>query len=143
MPNVVTGISQDGNVDALMQALRAARISLEPLQVLGPQDSAPSPSIARMVDTGTLTGGLETGTGVPGLTGSGVPGIGVSPGPDVDGDSIWERLSDLDIPDDELENYADALEAGRSIVAYPALAANVKAVESAFQAAGFAKVRIF
>ncbi len=144
MPNVVTGISQDGNVDALMQALKAARISLEPLQVLGPHDAdAPGASVSRLIDTATLTGGLETGTGVPGLTGSGVPGVGVSPGPEVGGNSIWDRLSDLDIPDDELENYADALEAGRSIVAYPAPVAHVQAVEGAFQAAGLAKVRIF
>jgi hypothetical protein len=143
VPNVVTGISQDGNVDALTQALKAARISLEPLQVLGPDAAAHIAASTSRIDTGTLSGGLETGTGVPGLTGSGVPGIGNDPGPDVDGNSIWEQLSDLEIPDDELENYAEALEAGRSIVAYPALSANVRAVESAFAAAGLAKVRTF
>jgi hypothetical protein len=144
VPNVVTGISPDGNVDALTQALKAARISLEPLQILGPEAAAHSVAGSSLVDTGRiLGGGLETGTGVPGLTGSGVPGIGREPVPEVDGNSIWEQLSDLDIPDDELENYAEALEAGRSIVAYPALSSNVRAVESTFATAGLANVRTF
>jgi hypothetical protein len=144
VPNVVTGISPDGNVDALTRALKAARISLEPLQILGPEAAAHTVAGGGLVDTGRLLGGgLETGTGVPGLTGSGVPGIGLEPVPEVDGNSIWEQLSDLEIPDDELENYAEALEAGRSIVAYPALSSNVRAVESAFAAAGLAKVRTF
>jgi hypothetical protein len=140
---MVTGISQDGNVDALTKALKTARIALDPLQTLGPGDVPAGLAGSALVDTGSLTGGLETGTGVPGLTGSGVPGIGGGQRSEVDGNSIWERLSDLEIPDDELENYADALEAGRSIVAYPALSGNVAAVASAFRAAGLANVRIF
>ena len=143
MPNVVTGISQDGNIEALTAALKTARIATEPLQVLGPDAAAHMVAGSMLVDTGILGGGLSTGTGVPGLTGTGVPGIGVEPGPEVDGDSIWERLSDLEIPDDELENYAEALEAGRWVVAYPALSSNVRTVQSAFAAAGLAKVRTF
>jgi hypothetical protein len=95
------------------------------------------------VDGGTLTGGLETGTGVPGLTGSGVPGIGSEPGSELGTGSIWEQLSDLEIPDDELENYADALDAGRSIVAYHAVTRDIAAVEGAFRSAGLANVRRF
>lgn len=143
MPNVVTGISQDGNIDGLTKALKAARIATDPLQVLGPDAAAHIVASNTLVDTGLLGGGLSTGTGVPGLTGTGVPGIGNEPVPEVDGNSIWEQLSDLEIPDDELENYAEALEAGRTIVAYPALASNVRGVESAFAAAGLAKVRVF
>jgi hypothetical protein len=143
VPNVVTGISQDGNVDALMAALKAAHIALDALQVLGPDLSAPGALASAPADTSGLLGGLETGTGVPGLTGGGVPGIGAGAAVEIGAGSIWERLSDLEIPDDELENYADALEAGRSIVAYAAVSRNVAAVEAAFRAAGLAKVRIF
>lgn len=144
MPNVVTGFSLDGNIDAVTRALQAAKLSLEALQVLDAADVAPALSPTRFVDTGTLTGGgLDTGTGVPGLTGRGVPGIGSSSIPEIDGDSIWVRLSDFQIPDDELENYADALEAGHSVVAYAASAASVRAVEAAFAASGLVNVKTF
>jgi len=144
VPNVVTGISQDGNIDALTRALQAAKLSLEPLQVLDAGEVAPTLTPTRLVDTSLLTGGgLETGTGVPGLTGRGLPGIGATSPPEIDGDSIWVRLSDFEIPDDEIENYALALEAGRSVVAYAAVAATVRAVEAAFRASGLANVKTF
>jgi tRNA A58 N-methylase Trm61 len=53
------------------------------------------------------------------------------------------RLADFEIPDDQIENYALALEAGRSVVAYPATAANVAAVEAAFRAGGLVNVKTF
>lgn len=144
MPNVVTGISQDGNIDALARALQAAKLSLEPLQVVDAADTAPTLPSTRLADTSLLIGsGLDTGTGVPGLTGRGLPGIGATSQPEIDGDSIWVRLSDFEIPDDELENYALALEAGRSVVAYAAVAATVGAVEAAFRASGLANVKTF
>jgi hypothetical protein len=144
VPNVVTGISQDGNVDALTRALQAAKLSLDPLQVLDAGAPAPTLPATRLVDTSLLTGsGLDTGTGVPGLTGRGLPGIGETRQPEIDGDSIWVRLSDFEIPDDELENYALALEAGRSVVAYAAGAATVRAVETAFRASGLVNVKTF
>ena len=143
MPFVVTGISQDGNTAALEQALKAAGLSLEVFEVLGPDD-ADSIATGGHIDTAIITGGgLETGTGVPGLTGRGLPGIGATSPPEIDGDSIWVRLSDFEIPDDELENYALALEAGRSVVAYAAVSANVRAVEAAFRASGLANVKTF
>lgn len=148
MPFVVTGISQDGDTSALEKALTAAGLSLDAFEVLGPDDAgslAGSLAGGGLVDTGILTGGgLDTGTGVPGITGSGVPGV--TSGPrlnDVDGSSVWDRLADFEIPDDEVENYAEALEAGRSIVAYFANAGNVAKVESAFTNAGLAKVKTF
>jgi hypothetical protein len=144
VPNVVTGISQDGNIDAVTRALQAAKLSLEPLQVLEAGDAAPTLAPTRLVDTSRLTGGgLETGTGVPGLTGSGTPGIGATSQPEIDGDSLWARLADFEIPDDQVENYAVALEAGRSVVAYASTSAGVAAVEAAFRAGGLVNVKTF
>ena len=74
MPFVVTGISQDGNTDALETALTAAGLALDAFEVLEPEDAESAVEGSGLVDTDTLTGGLETGTGVPGLTGSDVPG---------------------------------------------------------------------
>ncbi len=146
MPFIVTGISQDGNTTALETALKAAGLSLESFDVLGPDDAASSVSTSGLIDTGILTGGgLETGTGVPGLTGGGIPGITSGPRIVAGGgnDSLWDSLADLAIPDDEVENYAEALEAGRSIVAFHADAATAASVEALFRDSGLNKVKVF
>ena len=146
MPFVVTGISQDGDTAALEQALKSAGLSLEVFEVLGPDD-ADSLVSSGQIDTAIITGsGLESGTGVPGLTNSGVPGMTSAPrigGGTIAGDSLWDRLADMAIPDDEVENYAEALEAGRSIVAYHGDAATVAKIEGLFGSAGLAKVKTF
>jgi hypothetical protein len=147
VPYVVTGISQDGDTAALEQALKSAGLSLEVFEVLGPDD-ADTLATGGPIDTAIITGGgLETGTGVPGITGGMIPGVTSSPrgvgiGP-ADGDSVWDRLADLAIPDDEVENYAEALEAGRSIFAYHGDAKNVTTVEGLFASAGLTKIKTF
>jgi hypothetical protein len=148
VPFVVTGISQDGNTTDLEQALAAAGLSLDAFEVIAPEaaDTLVTGVHGQVVDTGILTGGgLQTGTGVPGLTGKGVPGIMSAPEDrfDIGGDSLWDKLSDLAIPDDEVENYAEALEAGRSLVAFHGDSKNVAKVESIFAAAGLKKVKTF
>lgn len=145
MPFIVTGISQDGNTAALEAALKAAGLRLDGLEVLGPDDSDAAASVnGGGVDTGTLTGGLETGTGVPGLTGGGIPGITGAPRlADLSGPSLWDRLADLEIPDDEVENYAEALEAGRSLVAYHGDSKTAAKVEALFSGNGLTKVKTF
>lgn len=146
MPFIVTGISQDGNTSALEAALKTAGLSLDAFDVLGPDDAGVSLSVSGLIDTGLMTGsGLETGTGVPGLTGSGTPGI--SSGPRIvsgsNSGSLWDRLSDMAIPDDEVENYAEALEAGRSIIAYHGNANNAAKVEGLFRDGGLTKIKTF
>lgn len=145
MPFIVTGISQDGNTSALEASLKAAGLSLESFDVLGPDEADVALSTSGLIDTGTLVGGLETGTGVPGLTGSGTPGIGGSARilGGSDSGSLWDRLADLAIPDDEVENYAEALEAGRSLIAYHGSSNNVAKVEGLFRDGGLSKVKTF
>lgn len=143
MPFVVTGISQDGDTTALESALQAAGLSLDALEVIESDDTAGVHVAGTIAGSGILTGGgLETGTGVPGLTGSGTPGIGASASVG-ERNSLWDRLADLAIPDDEVENYAEALEAGRSIVAYYGSASNVPQLEALFAGSGLAKVKTF
>ena len=54
-----------------------------------------------------------------------------------------DRLGDLEIPDDEVDNYVEALEAGRSVVAYFAKAETIDKVSEIFHAVGLAKVKTF
>lgn len=145
MPFVVTGISQDGNTAALEAALKSAGLTLEGFEVLSPEDADVHASArSAVVDTAILTGGgLETGTGVPGITDSGLAGVAGGRIIDDEADSLWDRLADLAIPDDEVENYAEALEAGRSIVAYHGDSKNVAKVEALFGDYGLAKVKTF
>ena len=144
MPFVVTGISQDGDTAALERALKAAGLSLDALEAIGPEDAESMVTGSGLIDTGTLTGGLETGTGVPGLTGSGIPGITSAPRMgNVGAESLWDRLANLAIPDDEVENYVEALEAGRSIVAYHGDARTAAKIEGLFGSAGLTKIKTF
>jgi len=143
VPFVVTGISADGNTAALEQALKAAGLTLDAFEVLGPEDADGAAITSGSVDTSILTGGgLETGTGVPGLTGSGTPGLSGGSSTEIAG-SLWDRLADLAIPDDEVENYAEALEAGHSIVAFHGDSKNVAKVEAMFGTNGLTKVKTF
>ena len=145
MPFVVTGISADGKTEALEQALKAAGLTLDAFEVLGPEDADGAAAVTSgVVDTSILTGGgLETGTGVPGLTGGGIPGLSGGSSVEVGAGSLWDRLADLAIPDDEVENYAEALEAGHSIVAYHGDSKNVAKVEAVFGTNGLTKVKTF
>lgn len=141
---VVTGISQKGDISALEAALKAAGLPLDPIQVIGPDDSTQgAASSMGLANTGLMTGGGQ-GTGVPGIT-STTPIGGGSGGRYFRNEALWDRLGDLEIPDDEIENYVGALEAGRSVVAYFAKPDNVEQVKSIFSdpSVGLVKVKTF
>jgi hypothetical protein len=139
---VVTGISQDGDTAALESALKGAGLPLDPIQLIGPDDSTQgAASSMGLADPGLMTGGGQ-GTGVPGIT-SGVPtpgGYGIRY---FRNEGLSDRLGDLEIPDDEVQNYVDALEAGRSVVAYFAKPENIAQVTDLFRASGLARVKTF
>jgi hypothetical protein len=133
MSLVVTGLSPDGNIAALKAALTSAGISLDPLQLISASDS--HESISRgLAGTGLITS--DAGTTVPGLGTGGVR-------PFFRTESITDRLGDLEIPDSEMDNYAEALERGKSVVGYFAHSDTVDKVEEVFKAAGLANVRRF
>ncbi len=139
---VVTGISQDGDVAAIEAALKAANLPLDPIQLIGPDDSTQgAASSMGLTNPGLMTGGGQ-GTGVPGIT-SGVPTAGGYGTRYFRNEALSDRLGDLEIPDDEMDNYIDALSAGRSIIAYFAKAESVAAVEGLFRATGLLKVKTF
>lgn len=56
---------------------------------------------------------------------------------------IIDHLSDWPIPRDQIENYNDAIEMGRSVVTYKADAGEAAAVEQSFKDAGLKNVKTF
>ncbi len=140
---VVTGISQNGDITALEAALKEAGLPLDPIQLIGPDDSTQgSASRGGVLGQGGLMMGGGQGTGVPGIT-SGVPTTGGSGVSFFRNETLSDRLGDLEIPDDQVDNYVGALEAGRSVVAYFAKPETLALAQAAFQAGGLAKVRVF
>jgi hypothetical protein len=136
MALVVTGLSQTEDTSAVHNALVAAGLSLDPLQVIGPDDS--TRGVSRGIIGAELLGsGNETGTGVPGIT------SGHTSSEFFRNESLPDRLGDLEIPDSEMDNYVEALERGRTIVAYFAHADNVDKVTEVFKSANLANVRSF
>ena len=82
-----------------------------------------------------LTGG--TGTGVPGM-GGGTHGFTTSTS-----DRGPQHVGTLPIPGDEADNYNDAIEDGRAVLAYECDPAQQATIEDAFRKAGVAKVKTF
>ena len=138
---VVTGISQQGDITALETALKAAGLPLDPIQVIGPDDSTQgAASSLGLANTGLNIGGGQ-GTGVPGIT-SASPSMGGSTRY-FRNEALGDRLGDLEIPDDELDNYIEALQAGRSVVAYFAKPESLAQVETIFRASDLLKIKTF
>jgi hypothetical protein len=136
MALVVTGLSHHGDIAALNTALAAAGLSAEPLQVIGPDDQGSLRITSGLAGSEFTRTDLGTGTGVPGINNSRKISTSIN-------DSNDGRLSDLPIPDSEAGNYYEALERGRSVIAYYARPESVDAVEAAFRASGLLNVRRF
>jgi hypothetical protein len=140
---VVTGISQNGDIAALEAALKAAGLPLDPIQLVGPDDSTQgAASSMGTVNSGLNLGGGQ-GTGVPGITS--VSSMGGGGARYFRNEALSDRLGDFEIPDDQVQNYIDALQAGRSVVAYFAKADTVTKVEEIFRspASGLVRVKTF
>jgi hypothetical protein len=132
---VVTGISQTKDTSALEAALRSAGLSLEPLQVVSGDDAVENLAHRRMGSDILLGDG---GSSVPGLTGRNGGGLAY-----FRNEPLHERLGDLEIPDSQVDNYVEALEAGRSVIAYFAKPNTLTQIEDIFRSAGLAKVTTF
>ena len=139
---VVTGISQSGDIQALESALKEAGLPLDPIQLIGPDDSTQGAASSQALrNPGLMLGGGQ-GTGVPGIT-SGTPTAGGYNTRVFRNEALWDRLGDLEIPDDEVDNYIEALQAGRSVVGYFAKPENLDQVTALFRSSGLRKVKTF
>jgi hypothetical protein len=141
---VVTGISQNGDIRALEAALKEAGLPLDPIQLIGPDDSTQGAASSMGVVNPGLNIGQGQGTGVPGIT-SVSPSMG-GPGSSryFRNEALSDRLGDLEIPDDQVDNYIEALQAGRSVVGYFAKAETLEQVTTIFRSIpGLVKIRTF
>ena len=136
MALVVTGLSPQGDLKALKLALFDAGLTVDGLTVIEPGEG--SESIARgLAGSEISSGDVGTGTGVPGINSSHRLRTFFR------NESVDGRLSDLDIPDSEVGNYSEALDRGRTVVAYYARPESVDTVEAAFRSSGLLNVRRF
>jgi len=131
---VVTGISQTGDLQALEASLKGAGFPLDPIQLISGEDSTEGVA-RRQISPRLMTG--DNAAYVPGINNSG-PGLSY-----FRNESLSDRLADLEIPDSELDNYVEALDAGRRIVAYFAKPETIVQVEAIFRESGLAKVKTF
>jgi hypothetical protein len=96
------------------------------------------------IESGTM-GRIGGDTIMTGGGGTGVPGMNAS-GASVNilfSEHITRHIGTLPIPDDEVENYSDALHDGRTVVAYECNGSDAAAVEAAMHQAGVRKVKTF
>ena len=157
MARLVAGISPDHDVQAIEAALKAHDVDLAQVVVytktpLEAHDESGltfeyvvtdmeynSLSDDQTKNMGTM--GDAGGTGVPGLTSSDRPQMTVSSFAEVE--AAPDYLNGVAIPDDEVDNYNEAIEEGRAVAVYEAANGDAAAAESAFKAAGLKNVRAF
>ncbi len=153
----VTGIAPTENITALEDMLGAVSgIDRTKLKVITTADETEEheSSFLNFIHAGggyidSDTSGRVAGQGTSIMTGSGgtgVPGIGASPSQYgyLGTSHITRNLGTLPIPPDEVGNYNDALDDGRTVIAYECSGeSNTTDVEAAFRAAGVRHVKTF
>jgi len=154
VPNLVVGIFPNSDPAAIERALAAHDLDLSKLKVVtrGVDTEAAEDSsidfvdVERAMEENSLSEDITRGTGVMGDSGgTSVPGIG----------GVLPTLADLtaseayagyfagiSIPDDEVQNFNEAVYDGRAVVAY-ANPADPAAAAAAFHAAGLLNVRTY
>lgn len=132
---VVTGLSPNGDLETLKAALRDAGVPPDDIEVVGPEDGETGIRRGGIAGDDIVTSNYGGGTAVPGLTNQ-HRGRGFFRSEGLD-----DRLGDFEIPESELDNYLEAIERGRSVVAYFATDDSAPRVEEAFRAAKLTNVR--
>jgi hypothetical protein len=152
---LVIGIFSDSDAKALEDALSAQQIDLSKVKVFaGDGDDSESSTldfIEVFSETESITGlsdDMTRGTGVLADSGgTAVPGL-TGPEPRFraffpeEGESK-HYLDGFPVPDDEVENFDDAIADGRAVVVYPDAGADEQKIAAAFKAAGLQNVRSY
>ena len=153
--HLVTGIAQTSNPEHLEDALCKENVNCDKLAVITkdqPTDQHHESVLTFMhvgQDHATTDVQHEVIAGGEGiLTNFGDPQV-----PNISADTryigffaephIINHLAEYAIPSDQVQNYNDAIEAGRSVVVYKATPGEAPAVEQTFKDAGLANVKTF
>ena len=152
---LVIGIYPGKDAGALESALTAAQVDPARVKVLASNGACTESStslhfvnVVTEVDSDAYADEMTRGTGVlPDSGGTSVPGLG---GPDQwsdifvhHGGTTKHYLSAFPVPEDEVDNFDDAIDDGRSIVLYPDPGADAPKIAAAFKAAGLQNVRSY
>jgi hypothetical protein len=151
---LVVGIFPQSDAKALESALSAQQIDLSKVKVVSgrPGDTESLTlefiDVASDMESNSLSDDITRGMGIMGDSGgTGVPGIG---GRQAKIDSFSSRgggsrsyFAGFAIPQDEVDNFDQAVTDGRSVVLYPSAGTSAAAVASAFRAAGLRNVRSY
>lgn len=134
------------------RARSGQQIDLSKVKVVGGRAEDPDETQLEFVDvikdmeSNSLSDEMTTGLGVWDETGTSVPGLGTR---DTTLDSFAEPepsrryFTSFAIPDDEVDNFNDAVADGRSVVLYPDAGADAEKIAAAFRAAGLRNVRAY
>jgi hypothetical protein len=155
---LVVGIYPESDPQALEGALTAQQIDPSKVRVVSAAVDAPSVASSSLVfvdviadmESNSLADDMTHGTGVlDESVGTGVPGL-TSGGHQANltefnhhEHATRRYLAGFDIPDDEVENFGDAVVDGRAVVLYPDAGADAAKIAEAFHAAGLRNVRSY
>jgi hypothetical protein len=156
---LVVGIFPESDPKALESALSAQQIDLSKVKVVStdvPDAAEEEPSQLQFVDViadmesnslvDELTPGVgefadSAGTGVPGITSAEAqPTLGAFTHHT---DPTRRYLAGFPIPDDEADNFGDAVAEGRAVVLYPNAGPDEQSIADKFRAAGLRNVRAY
>ncbi len=155
MAHLVVGIYPDADPKALEGALSGQQLDLSKLKVvIANLRETDATSLLEFVDVAaemegnSLSDDMTKGVGVWDETGTNVPGID---GRRTNLGSFSSRneggsrsyLAGFAIPDDEVDNFDEAVAQGRAVVIYPDAGNDSPTVAAAFKAAGLRNVRAY
>jgi hypothetical protein len=153
--NLVVGILGTSDPKAIEDALKGQNVDLTRVKVVTKANPSQAHDdsvidflhVARAMDSNSLSDDMTHATGIMSDSGgTGVPGIGGSSqtlGQFTGGGSSKDYFGTFKIPTDEVANFNDAVDAGRSVVTYQGTDGDTSAVSAAFKAAGLKNVRSY
>lgn len=151
---LVVGIFAGNDSAAIESALSAQQIDLSKVKVLRsasastPEDESSELDFIDVVEnmeSNSLSDDMTKGMGIMGDAG----GTGVPMGRDQSFASFESPgetnnyLGAFPVPDDEVQNFNDAIDDGRAVIVYPDAGADEEKVAAAFRAAGLRNVRSY
>lgn len=150
---LVVGIFSETDAKALEDALRAQQVDVSKIKVFTSDGADPKSSSLRFVNVvdperNPLSPGMTEGTGVIQDFGTAVPGLNdrgerSSPIYSFEEGDGKHYLADYPVPEDEVDNFDDAITDGRAVVIYPDAGTDAQKIAAAFQAAGLHNVRSY